>query len=118
MDIVDPGQQSECLNDKNERRGEGAHQRKAIGWPDQHVNQRDRPGEENENLKQVRERTSAKGMTADRQERRLKNKSEPDCEKIKSPGVEILRPQQDHRPHDRREKTNGRNDKQLLIHRE
>src|SRR5712691_12597993 len=92
MEIVDPGQQSKCLNDKNERRGERAHQRKAIGRSDQHVNQRNRPGEENENLKQVRDRTAAKCMTTDRQERRLKNKSQSDRKKIKSSGVKILRP--------------------------
>src|SRR6266567_3645317 len=117
MEIVDLGQQSECLNDKNERRGERAHQRKAIGRSDQHVNQRNRPSEENENLEQVRDRTSAKRMTADRQKRRLKNKSETDREKIKSSGVKILRPQQDRRPHDRRQKTNRRKDEKLSIHR-
>ena len=118
VEIVDLGQQSKCLNDKNKRRRERAHQRKPIGRPDQHVNQRDRPGEENENLKQVRDRTSAKRMTSDRQERRLKNKSEPDRQKIKSPGVKILRTQQDRRPHNRYEKTNCRNNEKMSIHRE
>ena len=117
MEIVNLGQQSECLNDKNERRRERAHQRKAIGRSDQHVNQRNRPSDENENLKQVRDRTAAKRMTADRQKRRLKNKSQPDREKIKSSGVKILRAQQDRRPHNRREETNGRNDEKLSIHR-
>jgi len=117
VEMVDPGQQSKCLNDKNERRRERAHQRKAIGRSDQDVNQRNRPGEENENLKQIRQRTSAKRMTSDRQERRLKNKSETDREKIKSPGMKILRPQQDCRPHHRRQKTNSRNDEKLSIHR-
>jgi hypothetical protein len=57
-------------------------------------------------------------MTADRQERRLKNKTQPDREKTKTTRLKNSRSQSDNRPHDCGEKTKRRNNEKMSIHRE
>jgi hypothetical protein len=57
-------------------------------------------------------------MTADGQECRLKNESQPNRKKIKTSRPKNSRAQSDNRPHDGREKTDCRNDEKLSIHRE
>jgi hypothetical protein len=57
-------------------------------------------------------------MTTNRQERCLKNKSKPDRKKIKSPRPKNSRAQRGDRAHQRREKTDRRNNEKISIHRE
>jgi len=104
------------LNSENERRGESAHERKPVSRTNQQVNQRDRPGEKDQNLKKICQRTSSQRMTADRQKRRLKNKAESNREKIKSSWSKNSGAQSDPGMHDRREKTDCRNDEKIAIH--
>ncbi len=86
--------QSKGLNHENKWRGEGAHERKPVGRTDQQINQRHRPGEKDEDLEQICERTTAKGVTAHRQKRSLQNESARDREKVKpgrpkDPGAQL-----------------------------
>jgi hypothetical protein len=55
-------------------------------------------------------------MTADGQERRLKNESKPDCKKTKPAWLKSSRAQRKNRPHDRGEKTKRRDNEQISIH--
>ena len=113
---IDRREQGKGLNQENQRRRERSHERKPIGRTNQHVDQGDRPGEKNENFKQVRDRTPANRMTTNRQERCLKNKSKPDRKKIKSPRPKNSRAQRGNRAHHSREKTNRRNNEKMSIH--
>src|ERR1700719_1353211 len=75
--------ESKRLNQDNQRRGEGAHEREPVRRPDQQINKRNRPRHEDENFKQIRQRTTAKRMAADGQERGLKDEAESDRDKVK-----------------------------------
>ena len=56
-------------------------------------------------------------MTADRQERRLKNESQPDRKEIESHRTKHSGTQLNNRVHHCCEKTNCRNDEKIAIHR-
>ena len=115
---VDWRYERKTLQQNHQRCGERAHQREAIQRAHQHVHQRHRPRQKNENLKQVRQRTATQSMTADRQERRLKNESQADRKKIESHRTKYSTTQLNNRVHDCCEKTNCRNDEKIAIHRE
>src|SRR6266513_620720 len=55
-------------------------------------------------------------MPTDGQECRLKNKTKPNRKKTESPRLKNSRAQRDNCPHDCREKTKRRNDKEMSIH--
>jgi len=80
--FINRREQRKKLKQNHQRRGEGTHQGKPIPGTNQHVEERYRPSDENDDLKEVRDRTTAERVTADRQERRLKNKAESDGEKF------------------------------------
>ena len=56
-------------------------------------------------------------VATDRQKRRLEDEAEPNRQKIKTPQPKGPRTQCDDRAHNRREKTNCRNNEKLSIHR-
>src|SRR6266480_2273476 len=76
MRFIDRREQRKKLKQNHQRRGERAHQRKPIRGTNDHVEERDRPRDENDDFKEIRDRTTTKRMTADRQKCRLKNKTE------------------------------------------
>jgi len=108
--------QGKSLNQENERRGERPHEGEPVSRPDQHIDERNRPGEEDQNLKQVRQRASTKCMTTDGQECRLKNEPKSDRKKTKPARLKSPRADRKNRPHNCGEKTKRRDDEKLLIH--
>lgn len=104
MRHIDRRGQGKRLQRENERRRERSHERKAIRRTDQQINQRDRPGEKDENLEEICERTAAERMSADGKERRLKKKAEPDREKIKAAVERDSVARRQEGAHERREK--------------
>jgi hypothetical protein len=118
MADVDWRNQGKSLQQKNERRGERAHEREPIGRPDQHVDKGNRPGEEYKYLKQVRQRAASQRMPANEQKYRLKNEAKSDRKKTKPARLKSPRAQRQDRPHDCGEKTKRRDDEQISIHRE
>src|SRR5581483_9839041 len=82
--------QRKALQQKNQRRRESAHERKTVAGTDQHINQRHRPSQKNEHQ-------------ADRQKIKLTRTKEADS-------------QRHTRAHDRREKTDHRNEKKTALH--
>jgi hypothetical protein len=118
MADVDWRNQGKSLQQENQRRGERAHEREPISRPHQHVDERNRPGEKDENLKQVRQRAASQRMAANEQECRLKNEPKSDRKKTKLARLKSPRPQRTDRPHDCGEKTKRRNDEQISVHRE
>src|ERR1700730_7988839 len=108
MADVDGRNQSESLNDQHERRGESAHERKPVGRTDDHIDKRDRPCQENQNLEQIRQRTAMQLMTTHSQKRGLKNETGPNCEKIEAPRAKSSAPKRDDRVHNRRQETDRR----------
>ena len=63
---VDRRNERKTLQQNHQRRGKGAHQGEAIQRTHQHVHQRYRPCQKNEDLKQVRQRTTTQRVTAKR----------------------------------------------------
>ena len=118
MPNIDRRQKREGLDEKNERCREGSHQREPISRANHQINQRDGPGEENEDLEKVRQWTPPEGVAANGQERRLKKKPETDRKEIKPAVEREASPSGKDRPHKRREKTEGGSDEKLAIHRE
>src|SRR4029077_3635756 len=116
MTNIDWRNQCKALQQGDQRRRERAHEGETVGWADQHVDEGYRPGEKDKDLKHVRQGTASQRMTADRQKRRLKNKSESNREKIKSSWSKNSGAQSDRGARDCREKTHCRNDEKISIH--
>ncbi len=117
MPDINRRDQGKRLQQENKRRGKRAHEREPISRPDQHVDERNRPGEEDEHLKQVCQRAASQRMAANRQECRLKNEPKSDRKKTKPARLKSPRAQRKDRPHDCGEKTKRRDDEQISIHR-
>src|SRR5262249_52724944 len=116
MPNVDRRNQRKTLQQQHQWRGERAHQRKAIRRPHEHINQRHRPSDKNENLKQVCDWTAAQLMAADRQESCLKDKAQSDREEIESDRVKHSPSQLAHTVYNRSEKTDCRSNEKIAVH--
>ena len=97
-------EEREQLKQKNKGRSKNPHQRQPIGWPDQHVNQCDRPCQEDDYFKQVRDRTPAEGVPAHRQEHCLHRKAEGNHDEVETTVPKNARAQGNDAPHNRGEK--------------
>src|SRR5205085_1796898 len=75
---IDRQDQSGDVEEKNKRRGKRAHQRQPISRPNQHINKRNRPSEENQHFEQVCNRATAEGVSTEGQERSLQDESQRD----------------------------------------
>src|SRR2546430_1004382 len=113
MPHIDRRKQSQCLNQKNKRRGECAHERKPICRPDQHVDQCDRPREKDQPQKKIRERAARKFGATNQKQRVWKKEPNPNRKKIKPPRPKTPPTKCDNRAKNRREKTNCRNNEKL-----
>src|ERR1700730_5101777 len=82
MRFIDRRQQRKKLKQNHQRRSECAHQRKPIRGTNHHIEERYRPRDENNDLKEVRDRTTTEGVTTNRQKRGLKNKTKSDRKEI------------------------------------
>ena len=105
MRFIDRRQQRKKLKQNHQRRGECAHQRKPIRGTNDHVEERYRPRDENNHLEEVRDRTTAERVTANRQKRRLENKAESDGKEIELHWPKSATAHFENRVHDRHEKT-------------
>ena len=75
--------------------------------PTTHVKKRHRPRDENDDFKQICDRTTAKLVSADRQKRGLKNEAEADREKIESHWPKYPAAQLHNSVRNRRQKTDS-----------
>src|ERR1700681_800851 len=105
MRFIDRRQERKELKQNHQRRGERAHQGKPIRGTNNHVEKRDRPRDKNDYFKQVRDRTTAFGMTAGPQECGLKNEAEADDEEVELPWPKNPTAHFENRVRDRHEKT-------------
>jgi hypothetical protein len=106
------------LDEKNEWRRERSHEREPIGRANDEINQRDGPGQENEDLEKVRQGTTPEVVAANGQESGLKKKPETDRKEIKPAVKREAGPSGKDRPQKRRQKTERGSDEKLAIHRE
>src|SRR2546423_6715198 len=118
MPDIDWCKERKCLDEQYERRRECPHERKPIRRTDQQIDQRQRPGEEDKYFEQVRDRTAAERVTANRQERALQGESDQDGEEIKARPAENAFAQRRHRVCDGHKKTESRAKEKLAFHRE
>ena len=72
------------LKQKNKGCGKDPHQGEPIGRANQHVNQSDRPRQEYEYFKQVRDGTAPDGVAAHRQKDRLQGEAKRNHDKVET----------------------------------
>src|SRR5438067_279756 len=117
MPDIDRGEKRERLDEQDQRRRESAHERQPVGRSNRQINQRHRPGEEDKNFEEVRDRATPQSMAANGQERALENEPQDYCEKIKSARPENAVAQRRHGMRDRNQETDRRSNDELSIHR-
>src|ERR1041385_7686903 len=108
--------ESKRLNQDNQRRGDGAHEREPVSRSDQQIDERNRPRHENEHLKQVRQGTTAKHVASDGQERGLKDETESDRDKVKPGRAKNSGTHGHHASNNGGKKTKRRDNEKLTIH--
>src|SRR2546423_14163810 len=118
MPDIDRREQREPLNEQGQRRRERTHKRKPVGRSDQQINQRERPGQENEYFEQVRDRTTPERVSANRKKSALKCEPKRDREKIKATRSEHAFAQGGQSMSHRDQETQSGSKKKLPFHRE
>src|SRR5436305_3078209 len=98
--------------------GKRAHERKPISRAHQHVYQRDRPSQEDEHFKQVRQWATAQLMPADRQECGLQDEAATDGHEVKLSGRENSGSKPDHGTDYRSDKAQRGEGEEKAIHRD
>src|SRR2546423_7054932 len=116
MPDIDRREKGERLDEQDQRGRESAHERQAISRPDREINQRQRPGQKDEDLEKIRDRTTPEIVSAHRQERTLEKKSESDGDEVEAPRPKHSVTQSRDGMRDRDEKADCRKEDELSIH--
>ena len=108
--------QSKRLQNEDQRRGERPHQRKSVSGTNHEIDQRNRPGEKDEDLKEIGQRATPQGVAARPKECTLENESDDDRKKIEARRLVVSSPDRECCSYHRKEKAEGGDDEQLVIH--
>src|SRR5215510_9496804 len=107
MRDINRGEQGKSLQRENKGRCERTHEREPIGWPNEEIDKRNRPGKKDKDLEKIRQRATSERVAADREKSGLENEAEGDGRKVET-GRPINTPlDRDGRPHHREKKTQG-----------
>lgn len=118
MRLIDRRDEREELNEKNQRRRKGSHERQSISRTDDEIDERYRPTEEDKDFEQIGDRATTERVSTQVKKNRLEDEPRSDSKKIETPSMQNSTAQHHNCADDGGQVAASRGNDEEAIHRE